>query len=218
MKVDLQELLVSLLRNWWVIVLSVAITAGATYFFGMRQDKIYQATTTIELQPSSVLSDNQVINVLNVLANRRTAINTYARKITSSTLKEAIARRLNVPNGVINSSQLSAAVLPETTLIEIRAVANDPKLAAAITDTAAEEIILQSPSLVLEVEVIDYGNQFSSPIAPQPSRLLALGVGTGLGLGVMFALLLYLLQAFLRSRRVIDQPVAASNLSGSASS
>lgn len=216
MKFDLQDMLISMLRNWWVVVLAIVITAGSTYFLGMRQEPVYQATTTVELQPSTVLSDNQMINVLNVLSNRRTAINTYARKATSSTMKEAVATRLGVPAAVISKASLSAAVLPETTLIEIRGVANDPKLAAAITDTVAEELVKQAPTMVLMIEIIDYGDPASSPISPQPFRLLSLGLGTGVGLGLVCVLLIYVLQTVLRTRRLVASPTASS-LSGSAS-
>lgn len=215
MKMNIQDVLIALLRSWWIILLAAAITTGTTLFFGLRQESIYEATTTVELQPNSVLSDNLMINLLNVLTSRRTVINTYAQKATSSTVYDESARKLAVPVSVISRSNLTAVVLPETTLIEIRAEANDPKLAAAITNTVAEELVKQSPSMVIMIEVIDYADGTGSRISPQPSRLVTMGVVTGLGLGVMFALLLYILQTFLRTRGLLDTPTAEPSLVGS---
>lgn len=215
MNLNIQDVLIAMLRSWWIILLAAAITTGTTMFFGLRAESIYEATTTVELQPNSVLSDNLMINLLNVLTSRRTVINTYAQKATSSTIYGESARKLEVPVSVISRANLTAVVLPETTLIEIRAEANDPKLAAAITNTVAEELVKQSPSMVLMIEVIDYADGTGSLISPQPSRLLTMGVVTGLGLGVMFALLLYVLQTFLRTRGVLDTPAAEPSLAGS---
>jgi capsular polysaccharide biosynthesis protein len=208
MKINIQDVLIAMLRSWWIIVLATIITTATTLFFGLRQDSIYQATTTVELQPNSVLSDNLMINLLNVLTGRRTVMNTYAQKATSSTIYEESARKLGIPVNVISRSDLTAVVLPETTLIEIRAEANDPKLAAAITNTVAEELVKQSPSMVIMIEVINYADGTGSAISPQPSRLMTMGVATGVGLGVMFALLLYILQTYLRSLGVFDAPEA----------
>lgn len=197
MKMDIQEILAHLLKSWWVVVLSVVITASSTLAFGLHQDKIYQATTTVDVQPSTTLSDNQMINIINVLSNRRTTTNTFARRATSGYVEARIASKLNVSRDVVAGANLTAVVPPETTLIEIRAEANDPKLAAAISNAVAEELVKEAPSLVIMIEIVDYADPESSPISPQPSRLLTMGIVTGVILGLIFAILLYVLQRFL---------------------
>ena len=204
---DLMEVLKSLLRSWWIIVLAVGITTGSTVYIGMQQPKIYQATSTVEIGPSLTLEENQIINIINVLTNRRTSINTYARKATSGTIKERVAARLGVPQSVVNQAGIIATVLPETTLIEIRARATDPKLAAAISDAVAQELVRQAPDTVMMIEIIDYANPVSDAIEPQASRLLTMGIITGGALGIGFALAIYIVERFVL--KPVTKPTAA---------
>jgi uncharacterized protein involved in exopolysaccharide biosynthesis len=208
------EVLKSLLRSWWIIILAVGITTGSTVYIGMQQPKIYQANSTVEIGPSLTLEENQIINIINVLTNRRTSINTYARKATSGTIKERVAARLGVPQSVVNRAGIIATVLPETTLIEIRARATDPKLAAAISDAVAQELVRQAPDTVMMIEIIDYANPVSDPIEPQASRLLTMGVITGGALGIGFALAIYIVERFVLKPAV--KPVAAKGNSADA--
>jgi capsular polysaccharide biosynthesis protein len=205
---DLKELFFGLLRNWWVIVLAVVITTASTVFIGMQEPAIYQATSTVELMPSPALADNQMINIINVLSNRRTTINTYARKATSGTVKERVAAQLGISNGVVYAANVSANVLAETTLIEIRARANDPQLAADISNAVAQELIRQAPDKVMVFELVDFATPAGSPVEPQISRLFTMGIVTGTVLGGLFALALYLLRRFLASRNPVDSQPA----------
>lgn len=197
---DFKDLAVRLLRNWWVVVLAVLVTAGSTVFVGLQQDPIYQATATVELMPSPALGDSQMISIINVLSNRRTTINTYARRATSGTVKERVAERLGIPLSVVNAAGISASVLPETTLLEIRARANDPQLAANMSNAVAEELIRQVPDKVMIFELVDYANPASRPVEPQLTRLVSTGVVTGVVLGLLCALGLLLVQRFLEAR------------------
>jgi uncharacterized protein involved in exopolysaccharide biosynthesis len=197
---DLKDLAFRLLRNWWVLVLAVIVTTGSTVLVGMQQDPIYQASATVELMPSPVLGDSQMISIINVLSNRRTTLNTYARKATGGTVKGRIAEQLGVPISVINAARISAAVLPETTLIEIRSRANDPQLAANISNAVAQELIRSAPDKVMIFELVDYAEPAGSPVEPQATRLVSTGVITGVVLGLLCALGLTLLQRFLETR------------------
>jgi capsular polysaccharide biosynthesis protein len=214
---NIKEILFSLLRSWWIIVLAVILTTVSTVFFGLQRDPVYQSSATVELAPSPALADSQMINIINVLTNRRTAINTYARKATSGTIKERVAEKLGVPLSVINAAGITAFVLPETTLIEIRAKANDAQLAADISNAVAEELILQVPDKVMIFEIIDFASPAGSPTEPQPNRLVTMGVATGLVLGLFFALALYALQLFLRSRQQAAREPASAVLASSTS-
>lgn len=197
---DLKELFFGVLRNWWIVVLAVIVTTASTVFVGMQKDPIYQSTATVELMPSPALADSQMINIINVLSNRRTTINTYARKATSGTVKDRVARQLNVPPAVVYSAGISANVLAETTLIEIRARSNDPQLAADISNAVAQDLVRQAPDKVMVFELVDFATPAWSPIEPQLNRLVTTGLTTGMVLGALFALGLYLLQRYLLNR------------------
>ncbi len=214
---DLNKLLFGLLRNWWVVVLAVVVTTASTVFVGMQNDPIYQATATVELMPSPALADSQMINIINVLSNRRTTINTYARRATSNTVKERVAEQLGIGQSVVNGANISANVLAETTLIDIRARANTPQLAADISNAVAQELIRQAPDKVMVFELVDFAAPAGTPVEPQITRLFTTGVISGVVLGGFFALALFLLQNFLAARNATAERQAAQVLAGSPS-
>lgn len=211
-----KELIFGLLRYWWIVVLAIVVTTASTVFVGMQQTPVYQASATVELMPSPALGDSQMISIINVLSNRRTALNTYARKAMSGTVKDRVAEQLGVRPAVVRAANVTASVLSETTLIEIRSRANDPELAAAISNAVAQELIRTAPDKVMVFELVDFASPPSSAVEPQPNRLLTTGLVTGTVLGLFFALGLFLLQRFLASRAA-PQPAAGQALASSPS-
>lgn len=192
-----------LLRNWWLIVLATALTVGSTAVFVLVQKPVYEAATTVELKPSAVLEDpNQILNTINALT-RRNVINTIARKATSMSMHEEVAQTLGVPVSAVLSAQIRTITPPETNLIEVRARSTDPVFAANVANTVARNMVGQDYEKVIAVEVIDPAIPPTSPIAPQPLRLLTLGLVFGVILGVAFALLEHFLQSL---RAVVENP------------
>ncbi|MGB9751116.1 MAG: lipopolysaccharide biosynthesis protein [Roseiflexus castenholzii] len=183
-----------LIRNWWLVVLATALTVGSTAVFVLVQKPVYQASTTVELKPSVSLEDpNQILNTINALT-RRNVINTIARKATSMSMHEEVAQQLGVPVEAVLAAQVRTITPPETNLIEVRAQSADPVFAAAVANTVARNMVGQDYEKVISVEVIDPATPPTSPIAPQPMRLLTLGFVFGLILGVAFAFLEHVLQ------------------------
>lgn len=205
---SLQTFLRIMVRNWWLIVLAVVLTTGSTAFFVLRQQPIYRAVTTVELKPSVAIEDpNSILNVVNALTRRNT-INTIARKATSTTMQEQVAQKLNVSRDVIADANITAIALPETNLLEIRAESTSPEFAAAICNTVAQAVLGQTLEKVIEMEVIDPATPPETPIAPQPVRVITLGMVFGLILGIIFALLEYVVQSLRASGfRLTDESV-----------
>lgn len=184
----LQQFLVLVLRGWWLIAIAVLVTAGSTAFFVSRQAPEYRASTTVELIPQAALSAGDVVDVYNLL-DKRNISNTLARKAEGSAMEQLVADKLGVAPSVISSARISAIVLPDSNIIEIAASSANPELAAAISNTVAVEMLGQTPDKILQIEAIDRALPPHSPVAPQPARMLMLGVLSGLALGVLFVLL-----------------------------
>lgn len=203
-----------LIRNWWLVVLATALTVGSTAVFVLVQKPVYQASTTVELKPSAVLEDpNQILNTINALT-RRNVINTIARKAVSMSMHEEVAQELGVPVEAVLAAQVRTITPPETNLIEVRAQSTDPAFAAVVANTVAQKMIGQDYDKVIAVEVIDPATPPTSPIAPQPLRLLTLGFVFGLILGLAFALLEHVLQGLRSGAGIpgIDMGVAQKPL------
>lgn len=213
---EFKDIGLRLLRNWWIVLLAVLVTTASTVLVGMQQDPVYQATSTVELMPSPVLGDNQMISIINVISSRRTTLNTYARKAMSGTVKDRVAEQLGIRSNVVNAAGITASVLPETTLIEVRARANDPQLAADISNAVAQELIREAPDKVMIFELVDYAEPAGSPVEPQLNRLISTGVITGVVLGLLCAVAVILLQRFLELR-MARETNSNQALAGSAS-
>ncbi len=193
-----------LIRNWWLIVLATALTVGSTAVFVLLQKPVYQAATIVELKPSVVLEDpNQILNTINALT-RRNVINTIARKATSMSMHEEVAREMGVPVEAVLSARVQTITPPETNLIEVRAQSVDPAFAAAVANTVAQKMLGQDYEKVISMEVIDPAVPPTSPIAPQPMRLLTLGLVFGLILGVAFALMEHALSVLRSGIGILD--------------
>jgi len=193
-----------LIRNWWLIVLATALTVGSTAVFVLLQKPVYQAATIVELKPSVVLEDpNQILNTINALT-RRNVINTIARKATSMSMHEEVAREMGVPVEAVLSARVQTITPPETNLIEVRAQSVDPAFAAAVANTVAQKMLGQDYEKVISMEVIDPAVPPTSPIAPQPMRLLTLGLIFGLILGVAFALMEHALSVLRSGIGILD--------------
>ena len=193
-----------LIRNWWLIVLATALTVGSTAVFVLLQKPVYQASTIVELKPSVVLEDpNQILNTINALT-RRNVINTIARKATSMSMHEEVAREMGVPVEAVLSARVQTITPPETNLIEVRAQSTDPAFAAAVANIVAQQMLGQDYEKVISMEVIDPAMPPTSPIAPQPVRLLTLGLIFGLILGVAFALMEHALSVLRSGIGILD--------------
>lgn len=192
---DLKTFLGILLRSWWLILLSIITTAGSAAFVVRGQQELYRAETTVELRANAQLDDAQLISAINVL-DKRTIINTQARKATGTAMRDKVASGLNLPPEVVADSNITAVVVPQSNLIEIRATRPEPDIAAAISNKVAEELRNELPDKVMTIDIIDRAVPPTEPIEPQPARTITLGVLFGGALGVVFALLGHMLQVY----------------------
>jgi succinoglycan biosynthesis transport protein ExoP len=207
---SLQTFMTAVLRNWWVI-LGLAILAAIGSAFGVsRQAPEYRASAMVELKPSAEIKEiNQTINMMNLL-DKRTPINTIARKATSSSMQAQVAEKLQgqgVSLTEVKNADITADVLPSANLIQLTAKSANPEHAAAICNTLATELLDQASGRVLEMDLIDPATAPTTPIGPQTTRVIVLGLLSGLVLGIIFALL----ENALRSARTSRVEAGAMN-------
>jgi capsular polysaccharide biosynthesis protein len=201
MAMGFQMFVKAMLRNWPLLVLATALTAGSTAFFALRREPVYRAAATLEFKPNPALTaTNQINDALDALSKRGT-LNTIARKVGLGSTIAAIAERLQIAPDQVRKASLDATVPPDTNLIEVRAQSTNPDLAAAIANTAAEILRGQNPERLLVSQVVDPAVSPAVPIDPPASRLIALGALFGLALGVIFALLSYTIQPIVLAMR-----------------
>ncbi len=124
----------SVLGHWlWLIGLTIGICAGSTYAINRFTAPTYEASALVQVHDTSTTNNN-------VFTDQALA-QSYALLVNSPTVLSAVAQQM--PKMTV--AQLTTAVtdspLDNTQIIQVRATAKDPVLAATITNTVVEVFI-----------------------------------------------------------------------------
>ncbi len=140
---ELQRYL-SVIWKWaWIIVLSVGLAAGLSYWATARQPKLYQASTQLIVGQSfqSINPNPQDFQTSAALAL------TYIEIAKTTPVLQSTISALGVAlSPVALRERFHANVIPNTQLIELRVDDTDPKRAQAIANELAHQITLQGPA------------------------------------------------------------------------
>lgn len=131
-------------RKWiWLLVLSVALAAGASLIASLLATPVYRTTTT--LMVSQTIS-NPNPDSGDLYASQQLA-QTYVQLITKEPILKATAEALGLKQSWESlKGQVSAVPLQGTQLIEISVIDTSTARAQAIANEIARQVILQSPT------------------------------------------------------------------------
>jgi non-specific protein-tyrosine kinase len=140
---ELRQYLTIIGKWMWLVVLSVIIAGGASYFASKAATPLYRTKTTLMVGRTTQNPDPTTSD----FSTGQQLASTYVQ----------LARREPVLRGVIDSlglqvnwqslaGQVSSAVIPQTQLIEVGVIDSDPYRAKVLADAIAEQLILQSPT------------------------------------------------------------------------
>jgi polysaccharide biosynthesis transport protein len=118
-------------RRWvWLLFLFTLIGGGATYFFSVRQEKIYRASATVLIdQPQ------QSLDYASSISNDRLS-QTYSQLMVQQPTLEGVIERLGLDMSVRDLSKaLAVNVVQDTQLLRIVVEDTDPERAAEIVNT-----------------------------------------------------------------------------------
>lgn len=140
--VELQRLISVVLRRWYLLLVLMALGAGAGYAISLRQTPAYQATTTVLVgqitQASSITREDVQLSEL--------FAQTYADLAVRQPVMQGVVEALQLD---ISWQQLQERVrvtpISGTQLIEIRAEASTPRLAERIADEIAVHLLELGP-------------------------------------------------------------------------
>ncbi len=147
--IELRKVILGILKWWWLLFLVTAATTATGYSFSMRMPRVYQAVTTLMVGGTIQSTD---LNRADLQTSESLA-QTYAN----------IARLQPVMQGVIDALELDtspgalrdrvrADFIVGTQLLQIRANASTPEEAELIADEVAGQLILLSPTALLNQE------------------------------------------------------------------
>ncbi|MGC7870001.1 YveK family protein [Desulfosporosinus sp. SYSU MS00001] len=195
-EIDLRQYLEVLRKRWLIIAaipLIAAITSGAISFFILKPS--YEASTTLivgkkateEGQAAAQMLDNNVL-----LANQQLA-KTYATIAQSRTVEENVIKDLDLPLTAEDLDKLISVDQVKTTeILEIKVSNTDPKLAASIANTMAQEFSKAVIEIkkVDSVSIVDKAEFPNAPVKPNKilNILIAFVVGLMVAVGIAFLL------------------------------
>lgn len=140
---ELRQYFKSVLRWWWLLVLSTGIAAVASYMASSQQPKIYQTSTTL-LVGQVIQKDNPSYN--DFTTTERLA-ESYAQMAKRQPILQATVDSLGLKmNWQALKGRVNAASVPRTQLLAVTVQDTSPERAVAIADEIAYQLILQSPS------------------------------------------------------------------------
>lgn len=215
-ELDLKQLVVALLRKWWLIGLCALLIGGLSYFYTSHFiTPMYRASVSIYVNNASSKAEDtgDYISGTNLATSQR-LVKTYVNIIKSDTVLQKVVEQSGLD---LTAEQIRAMMtansVDDTEMFEIHVSSADPELAArvanAIADAAPDEIanILEGSS----TKIVDYAKVPQYRYTPSFRRNTFLGCCVGGALAVVYVVLRTLLDKRIKSEddleRLFDLPV-----------
>lgn len=208
---ELTEYLAILRKRWSTVAIVTLAVIAITALVTLMATPLYTASSRMffAVQGGDTLSD---LNQGSTFTQGQ--ITSYAEVAESPLVLDPVIEELDltVTADELAASSLSTSVVPETPILSIDVTNEDPRLAAQIANTVAEELRTavgeMSPDRPdgtesVRATVLSTATAPAHPSSPNTARNLALGVVLGLLLGVGVAILREVLDTKVRSERDI---------------
>lgn len=182
-----------LVRRWWIILPTVALTLLLTYMLTDRQDPVYETQTTLVMRPitANIADQKDIASVVNILSQRIEINTTYAEVAQSKLIKQMAAENLGLTADERKGVSVSSRVLPSTNILQISVSGSDPVLIQQYANAISAETQRYVGGLydVFELEPLDAAAVPNNPTSPDMALNLAVGGVLGLLLSLMLAFL-----------------------------
>lgn len=205
-------------RYWWVVLLALTATLGATAFFASRQVAIFQSHTTLVVIPNVAITEPRAISDSLDTLDRRTIIATIAQLPASRTVQRAAQQQLQIADRQFARISIYTAVVPDSNVIEVTVAGPDPRQAANLANAVADISVAKTGDLfgIFQMKVLDRAEPAATANGTTTSRKLFGGALFGLLAGVAAALLLGYFRRALTGRAWADNARAETGDSGAA--
>lgn len=217
---ELRDYLRLVRKQWMFIICCTTVTIGIAALLVLRTTPTYASQTTLFL--SVTQSDNTPAGAYQggLFSQQRAA--SYADLVRGEAVTRAVVQDLGLSmSPAALGAKITARVLPATVLLEITVTDTDPVRSQRLTGAVAEEFKtfvqeLERPSpdqpSPIRATTIDTPTLPSSPVTPNPSRTISLGVLAGLVLGLAIAVLREVLDTSIKSADALAAHTGAPNL------
>ncbi|MRG60425.1 polysaccharide biosynthesis tyrosine autokinase [Agromyces sp. CFH 90414] len=222
---ELRDYIRILRQNWVIIVACVLLGIGAGAVYSLTQTPLYSSSAKVFVSTSNGGTIGELTQGSTFTQQR---VTTYADLVGTPIVLLPVVGDLQLDlTGEELTRKVSAAALPDTTLIEITVTDPDPALAAEIA-TAVSESLTKVVASIETTQTTDAAGETTSaspvsltlvqhaavpqkPISPNVPLNIVLGAFIGLALGIGIAVLRATLDTRIRSERdvelITDTPV-----------
>ena len=186
---ELKQYFQIILKRWWITPLGPLCTLIPTSQLVSQQPWVYQTEATFVIRPRACLdiTDENTVKALDTLS-RRVEINTTFAEVSSSNfiMQQAIAR-LGLTAKEKKGIKVSGRVIAGTNILEISVQGPNPERVHDFANAISQETVSYVSSLydVFELEPVDEAKLPTSPMGPNKTLEMALGVLFGFLLGIV---------------------------------
>lgn len=199
--------------RWIVIVVTTVVAASASLVFSLLSTPVYESCTRLYVSTGSSSSSVTEVYQGNLASQQRVA--SYTQLLGG----ESVAQRTIDALGLsLTPSALAAKVTttssPDTVLIDTCVSDSDPVVARDLANgigTTFVEFVddLETPpgggAALAQVSVVEPAQVSESPISPNTTRNLALGIAVGLLLGIALAVIRDRLDNTIKDRAALQE-------------
>lgn len=197
---DIQKLLLAILRGWWIILSFALISAGAGLAYSYQQQPVFEVSTSFVLTTSSTIKGSyDRLFSMNTLAGRTALPTTYSELLQSHMLVEKAAARLEIPTSMVRPYKRSCVALPDAFVLELHIEGPSPYLAADLANEIGVVGIeyVQSLQEIYELRQVDKAVPNPEPIEPDHFQNMVMSTIIGVAGGFGFSILREVLMQFL---------------------
>lgn len=200
-------------KRRWLILLAVAVAAGAASGLSNQRTPEYLATAKVFIGPRSAAQGN-LSAALEELNFSREFVASYAELLRSRPLAEQVVGREGLqtpPKELVK--RIKTRIIPETRIIEVSVRDTGATRAQRIANTLVETFVAQvqqefGGGAGVRASVFEPALRPAAPVSPKPVRDGILGGVLGLMVGVGVAFLLEQLDTTLGSREDVERSLA----------
>ncbi len=189
---EIQQLLTSVLKNWWLILAFVLISTGVGLMYSYNTTPVYETTATFIVNPTMAIGDTyDRIYSIDTLAGRTSLATTYSELLQSQAVAELAAVELGMSPTELEAYTRQSVALPDSVVLQLRVQGPSSQRAAALANAIGATGIQYMRQLheMYELRQVDLAAVTVEPIAPNHIQNALLSAILGFIGGVAFSLL-----------------------------
>ncbi|MCZ8379267.1 Wzz/FepE/Etk N-terminal domain-containing protein [Mycobacterium sp. CPCC 205372] len=215
---DFGRMLAAIRRRWWMLAVAVGLGVGIGVLAMRLAAPEYTSTARLFVSTTGGTSSSESYSGEQFSQQRNAS---YAQIIASEVMAQRVIDELRLPMSAAElSSNITAAIVPRTVLLDVSVRDRSPERAAAIANTLSAQFIafvgpLETPVGQNEprstITVVDRAEVPTAPTSPQLATNLFYGASGGLVLGLLWiaasAVLSRRIESAADLSRLVDAPI-----------